>query len=321
MTAGSNDTPPGIGVVGNLNMDLLMGPLAKPPEFGHEMFVAERSLRSAGQVFYTVAALAALGQPPHLIADVGDDAFGRQIVDDLRACRIDVGDVNVCAGLPTGLSVALLDDRRDRAFVTHAGHLAALDIATVAARWRRVAGCGLLLYCGHFCLPGMRPSGGVEMLRRAQGEGIVTALDTGWDPDDWERGGRDEVRAMLRYTDVFMPNMEEVRALTGLADPDAAAAQLTSWGAGTVIVKLGADGALALRGDERVSVPSLPVQVADTVGAGDSFNAGALYALARGWPLGDVLRLGVAVAAHAIGRHSPRCATIEQARELMARLP
>ena len=320
MTSGLDAPPPGISVVGNLNMDLLMGPLARPPEFGREMFVAERSLRSAGQVFYTVAALAALGHPPRLVADVGDDAFGSRIIDDLRAYGIDVGDVRVCADMPTGLSVALLDERRDRAFVTHAGHLAALDAASVQARWSRLAGSALLLYCGHCCLPGMRPTGGVEMLRRARAEGIATALDTGWDPDDWDRGGRDEVRAMLEYTDVFMPNLEEAHALTGLREASAAAEQLAAWGARTVIVKLGGEGALALRNGERVRVPVLPVTVADTVGAGDSFNAGALYALARGWPLTDVLRLGGAVAAYAISGHSPRCATIEQARELMGHL-
>lgn len=317
MTSHSQESPPGIGIVGNLNIDLLMGPLAHPPAFGHEMFVAERSIRAAGQAFYTVAALAALGQPPRLIGDVGDDTFGAYILDDLRASGIDVADVHIRAGMPTGLSVALLDERRDRAFVTHAGHLAALDAASIAARWSRFARARLLLYCGHCCLPGMRPTGGVEILRRARAEGIGTVLDTGWDTEDWTGSGRDEVRAMLQYTTVFIPNRDEAHALTGLADPAAAAAQLVDWGAGTVIVKLGPDGALALHGGDLVRVPAPAVAVADTVGAGDSFNAGALYALARDWPLVDILRLGIAVAGYAIGGRTPRYATITQARALM----
>jgi sugar/nucleoside kinase (ribokinase family) len=145
----------------------------------------------------------------------------------------------------------------------------------------------------------------------------VTVLDTGWDPGNWEHGGREEVRAMLRHTDIFMPNMEEARALTGRDDPDGAAAQLATWGPGMVIVKLGPDGALGLRDGARVRVPALATPVADTVGAGDCFNAGVLYALVRDWPLAESLRLGTAVAGYAIAGRHPRYATIEQARELM----
>src|SRR5579871_6129729 len=100
----------GIAIVGNLNMDLLMGPLKRAPEFGRESFVAERSLRTGGQAFYPAIALAALGEPPYLISEVADDVFGLQILDDLRAGGVAVEAVRVCAGQPTGLSVALLNE-------------------------------------------------------------------------------------------------------------------------------------------------------------------------------------------------------------------
>ena len=311
----------GIAILGNLNTDLLMGPLAHAPEFGREMFVPARSLRAAGQAFYTAAALAALGHAPQLVGDVGDDAFGQQIVDDLRSAGLDTAAVRVCHGLPTGLSLALLNEQRDRAFVTHPGHLEALDMAAVAARWEHIAGRRMLLFCGYCCLPGLRPAGGEALLCRARAEGLVTVLDTGWDPGNWENGGREEVRALLRHTDVFLPNMEEARALTGRDDPDGAAAQLASWGPGTVIVKLGPAGVLGVRGGERERVPALATTVADTVGAGDCFNAGVLYALVRDWPLAEALRLGTAVAGYAIAGRQPRYATIEQARELMGCIP
>jgi len=308
-----------VAIVGNLNMDLLLGPLAHPPTFGHEAFVAEQSLRPAGQAFQTAMALAALGDSPCLVGDVGDDPFGAGIAAALRAGGVSVAGVHTCPGRSTGLSVALFDERRDRAFVTHLGHLEELDDTAVMDRWGHIAGCRFLLLCGYFCLPGMRASGG-EALRRARADGMTTVLDTGWDPDGWTASTREEIRVLLRQIDIFMPNQDEAHALTGLTDPAAAAAELASWGPATTIVKLGPDGALGRRHSAYERVAALPTAVADTVGAGDAFNAGALYALARGRPLATVLRVGVAVASHAIARREPRYATVEHLRNVLGYL-
>jgi len=315
----AHDGAPRVAIVGNLNMDLLLGPLAQPPTFGHEAFVAEQSLRPAGQAFQTAMALAALGDSPCLIGDVGDDPFGVGLVAALHAGGVDVAGVRTCTGRSTGLSVALFDEQRDRAFVTHLGHLEELDDTAVMDRWDHIAGCRFLLLCGYFCLPGMRARG-VEVLRRARAEGMTTALDTGWDPDGWTASARKEIRALLRQIDIFMPNRDEAHALTGLADPAAAAVELTSWGPSTTIVKLGSDGALGQRDSAYERVPALPTAVVDTVGAGDAFNAGALYGLACGWPLATVLRMGVVVASHAIARREPRYATIEHVGNVLGYL-
>jgi sugar/nucleoside kinase (ribokinase family) len=307
---------PSVAVVGNLLTDLVLGPLARLPSFGQEVVVAERAVRSAGQAFNTAIALAALGAPPCLVSDVGDDAFGAGILDDLRKARIDTRNVRVKAGLPTGLTVALLDDRRNRAFVTHLGHLAAFNCDAIDGDWPAILQCRFLLFCGYFNLPGMRPAGALAVLERARAAGLVTALDTGWDPDDWATGGREEVQAMLRATNIFMPNLEEAQALTGRDEPIAAAIQLARHGPSTVIIKLGAAGALALVDHVCIRVPALPVEAADTVGAGDAFNAGVLHALGRGSTLADALSLGTAVAGYIIGSHEPRQPAIADALAL-----
>jgi ribokinase/argininosuccinate lyase len=217
--------------------------------------------------------------------------------------------------------VALLNEQRDRAFITHAGHLSEMTADSIMGQWASLAACRFLLFCGYNILPGLRPDGGLAVMRRAHEAGLSTVLDTGWDPDDWRSGMREEVLAMLPYTSIFMPNREEARALTGLDDPDDAARALVGHGAHMVILKLGPDGALALHGGRRLRVGTLPTVVADTVGAGDSFNAGALFALAYGWPLEATLRLGAVVAGYAIADHTPRYPTLDQARDLMAQVP
>ncbi|MGH2386870.1 MAG: carbohydrate kinase family protein, partial [Chloroflexota bacterium] len=298
---------------GNLLVDLVLGPLARFPAFGQEVVVAERAIRSAGQAFTTAVALAALGDAPNLISAVGDDDLGARILADLRAGAVATDLITVEASRPTGLTVALLNTHRDRAFVTHLGHLDAFCANTVFAHWADIAGSRYLLFCGYGNLPAMQPSGGMLILDWAKAEGLITVLDTGWDPDNWQLGAREEVWEMLRATDIFLPNLEEARALTGLDDTAQAAHQLASAGPGTVIIKLGPEGAIGYRDGKLIHAQAVPTIVKDTVGAGDAFNAGILFALTRDWSLADALSLGTAVAGYTITGHEARHPTITQA--------
>jgi sugar/nucleoside kinase (ribokinase family) len=114
---------------------------------------------------------------------------------------------------------------------------------------------------------------------------LTTSLDTNYDPTgQWK--GFDE---LLAVTDVFLPNQAEACSLAREADIDTAAAQIARR-VGILAVKLGAAGALGVSKGQKVRVPSIPVQVVDTVGAGDSFDAGFIYGYLQGWPLEKMLR-------------------------------
>jgi sugar/nucleoside kinase (ribokinase family) len=110
-----------------------------------------------------------------------------------------------------------------------------------------------------------------DVFARARAAGVTTSLDTNWDPTGQWTG----VREVLAYTDVFLPNTAELAAVTGIGDPETAAATLVA--AGTmVVVKDGANGARAWWPGGDCAVPGLAVDVVDAIGAGDSFNAGFL---------------------------------------------
>jgi sugar/nucleoside kinase (ribokinase family) len=96
---------------------------------------------------------------------------------------------------------------------------------------------------------------------------------------------------LLRTVDIFAPNQSEARQLTGSSDPQAAAAKLAEY-CPMVIVKCGADGAYAQAGEKLWYSPALKVEVLDTTGAGDSFNAGFLAAHLRGEAIETCLRYG-----------------------------
>nr|MBA2381602.1 carbohydrate kinase family protein [Chloroflexota bacterium] len=140
-------------------------------------------------------------------------------------------------------------------------------------------------------------------LAKARAGGATTSFDTNWDPAErWEGVG-----PMLAATDVFFPNAEEARRLTGRTDVEEAARELARIGATApgradggplVVVKLGREGALACRATGPIErTLAMPIEAIDTTGAGDSFNAGFLRVWLRGGSVAEGLRSGAAAGA------------------------
>jgi sugar/nucleoside kinase (ribokinase family) len=129
-----------------------------------------------------------------------------------------------------------------------------------------------------------------DALRRFRAAGVTTSLDTNWDPD-----GRWDLADVLAETDVFLPNANELTAVTG-ADGVGEALDDDRLSACDVVVKLGERGALS-RTRERVTVRVVaqpPPTFQDAVGAGDTFDAGYLAGLLAGADAERSLRLAVA---------------------------
>jgi sugar/nucleoside kinase (ribokinase family) len=142
------------------------------------------------------------------------------------------------------------------------------------------------VHTGGFFLQG----GGEQLagiLHRARAAGATTSLDPGADPDgEWDGG----LVGLLGDIDHLLPNAAEACALARLDDVEQAARALAAAGP-TVLVKCGADGVLAVSGDRVVRAPAAAVDVADTIGAGDSTNAGWLAGILQDWNLEEAARL------------------------------
>ncbi len=283
---------PRILVVGNANVDVLLGDVAPWPRTGTELMVDRYELRVGGAAGNTGLALAALGvkggEASEVIASVGSDALGGWLEDELKgAARL--------TRVPgsTALTVGLTHPDGQRTFVSHLGHLAQLPLERLDTALQGARPGDLLLLCGYFLLPQLREMA-PRLLQAARARGIVTTLDTGWPTEGWTEAVRDELLGLLPHLDVFLPNREELLGVAGLADGggydpaavDEALARLHERGAGQVVVKLGPSGALFADEDERHLQPAPDVEVQDTVGAGDTFNAALLAAVQRGmsWP-------------------------------------
>jgi sugar/nucleoside kinase (ribokinase family) len=127
-----------------------------------------------------------------------------------------------------------------------------------------------------------------ELFKRAIALGLTTSLDTNWDPEEkWV--GVDE---LLKHTTVFLPNDAEALSLTGAPTVVEAAERLAAQSS-IVAVKMGVDGGLVFDGDSLYRAPIIPVEVVDTVGAGDTFDAGFIFGFLQGWSLERCLKLGI----------------------------
>ena len=272
-------------VVGELNPDLVLAALTSVPEAGREVVAREFAFRLGSSSAICASGLAKLGNDVAFLGTSGDDAFGRFCVQQLAAAGVDVSLVRTDPSSQTGLTVSIT--ARDRALVTHPGameDLRADDVAdSVLARFRH------LHVAAYFLQRGLKP-GLPSLFRRARALGLTTSFDPGHDPyDEWG----DEIRDVFRDTSVLFLNEIEMELTTGSGDIEQGLGRLTT-DSTLAVVKLGSRGAAALDASGVIErVPAMEVDVFDTTGAGDSFNAGFLHAWLRDSSLAEALRCGV----------------------------
>ena len=277
-------------VVGDCNPDLVMAGRRVRPEFGQgETWVEQAELVIGGTSSITACGGARLGLRTAMAGVVGADVLGTFMLAELQARGVDTGPSIVDPACPTGVSAVLVEPG-DRATLTFRGTIGGLRADMVGddllARTRHI-------HMGGWFLQGAAPVLS-DILRRARAAGATTSLDPGADPDGTWDGGLAELYPEI---DHLLPNAAEALALTGLADVAEAARTLAAAGAGSVLVKCGREGVLAVVEGALVTAPAVAVEVVDTIGAGDSTNAGWLAGVLNGWPAGRCAALSAACGA------------------------
>lgn len=271
-------------IPGEINPDLILSGDVEP-QFGQaEKLVDSAVLTVGSSSVITACGAARLGLKVAFIGVCGDDLFGHFMLDEMTKRGVDVSAVRVDPDQQTGLTV-ILNKGNDRAMLTYPGAIAALRAEDVTDDLLRRA--RHLHVASYFLQDALRP-GLPDLFARARALGLTTSLDTNWDPSGEWQGVLD----LLLLTNVLFLNEAEARLLTGAESVDLAAERLANR-VETLVIKLGETGALGVRNGQKIQVPSISVQVVDTVGAGDSFDAGFLYGYLHGWSLDRSLRLAV----------------------------
>ncbi|MER6949589.1 carbohydrate kinase family protein [Nonomuraea sp. NPDC000554] len=298
-------------VIGDANPDVIVGPLDAPLAFEQrEQLVGAGALTLGGSAAIMACGAARLGLKVAFAGRVGDDDAGRYVRDTLAARGVDTGALRMDAELPTPLTVVVTRED-DRAILTAPGTLAATTGDDVPEAL--LAGSRHVHAASYFLMPALARAL-PRLLRAARAHGATTSLDTNDDPSgQWDPLG---LPAVLAETDILLPNAREARHLAGPAahSPEAAAALLATRGP-LVAVKNGADGALCHDGATLTSTRGITVTPVDTVGAGDSFDAGFVAATLAGLPPADALDVAAACGALSTRAHggTPAQATWDEA--------
>lgn len=279
-----------IGVVGDLCLDLLVRGDVTPRYRQEEQWVDDYEVTLGGSGAIFASQCVKLRQRVKLAGLVGSDPFGSIILSELHRHGIPAEDIRISPTGKTPLGLGLL--RRDeRAMLTCAG-----TYREITPEWVLQTGIleniGHLHLCSFYLLPQLQELW-TKVLPSLKAKSVTVSLDTNWDPEGcW--GGLSE---LWQHIDVFLPNAQEAMAISRTTSTEAACRDLEKKVPVTVI-KDGADGALLCRGNGPEHFPLPPAllaeaPVADTTGAGDSFDGGFISAWLAGASLPECMELGL----------------------------
>ena len=278
-----------LSVVGELNADLILYglPATLEPEREHLADDFAITLGSSSAIFAHNISL--LGSRVGFTSCIGGDPLGKFCVDRLEESGVDVSGVKLLSSKTTGVTV-ILPLSKQRQILTYLGTTLDLQFAHLDLNYLRNASHFHL--SSFFLLRGLRPRI-PELFSLMKHSGLTTSLDTNDDPEDF---WADDVKSVLKSVDIFLPNEREACKLAGTNDVQDALQALSRL-VPVVVIKCGPQGVIAKCGKDQFHAPSLSVQPVDTVGAGDSFNAGFLHKFILGRNLEESLEYGNAVAA------------------------
>jgi sugar/nucleoside kinase (ribokinase family) len=275
-----------VTIAGELNLDLILYGLPEqlPPE---RELLADRMMLTLGSSSAIVAHnLSALGSRVGFQSRIGDDPLGQIALERLQQGGVDVSCVRRAPGATTTGLTVILHHADWRNILTYSGTIAELSWDDLDLDY--LADSRHFHFSSYYLQRALRPRV-AELFQRLKSKGLTISLDTNDDPDDrWEK---DDLQAILRHVDAFLPNEREASKAAGTEDLEVAIETLSKL-VPLVVVKLGSNGALAQKGSQRFTAPSQQVVPVDTVGAGDSFDAGFLHEYVRGSDLPTCLASG-----------------------------
>lgn len=266
-------------VIGELNVDLILNHIDGFPKIGTEILSSDLTLTLGSSSAIFASNLSAQGVDVSFLGMIGDDQFGSLVLDTLQKNKVNTKNIIQSKIHKTGVTVVLNYDM-DRANVTYPGAMNFLSLKNLEEldleEFNHV-------HISSIFLQPLINKDLVSILKLCKSKGLTTSLDPQWDPDEnWIL----DLENTIPLLDIFLPNIQEFLAITKSVDIKQGINNFNK-GYNTLAIKQGENGATVYQKEHPSIIQSafLNENVADCIGAGDSFDAGFIYGFIQGFPL------------------------------------
>jgi len=268
-------------------------------------------------------AVARLGFPSAIIGIVGNDEFGMLILNRLKNDGVDVTHVRISGTHLTGIAFISYFSDGSRKFIFHLKHSASSKLSPKYVDEEYVSRFEHLHIMGSsLSISKSVREACYKAAETAHNNGASISLDPNVrleliSPQKF----RDICKPIVDKASIILPNMEEIKVLTGIKDMDLACRSMLDKGAEVVAVKMGALGSIIYCGNERKHIPAFKVREVDPTGAGDTYDAAFIVGLLRGWSFEKAGYYANAAGALAVTKFGPMegCPTNSEILEFMGR--
>jgi len=254
-----------------------------------------------------IDAVARLSVKCGFIGVVGDDDFGRLLIDRLKDDGVETGYIKVKSGFTTGTTFVMYYSSGSRKFIFHLRHAAAGQLSPADLDPSYVSKVKLVHVMGSsLAVSESSRDACYEVVRIVKKAGGIVTFDPNLRP---ELLSVEEIRKLcapiMRVCDVVLPSGTEAEALTGHKEPVESAKALLNFGPKIAVIKLGDKGAIVATKDEIIREPAFDVVELDPTGAGDIYDGAFIVGMLEGWPLKRTAKFASAAGAIKVTKFGP----------------
>lgn len=283
---------PDVGCAGILVEDTFCGPMSALPGEGGLVALEDFTIRAGGCAANVAIDLARQGVTVDVAGCIGHDSAGDFLLRTFKSQGVGVSKVACTVEHRTSQTVILLIEGQDRRYLHTMGANRAFSTHHLGSDW--LAGLKVLYLGGLFVLPSIDFLSLAMLLEFCRNAGVKTVVDVVV-PHDVRVMER--LKPVLPLIDVFVPNEDEARTLTGVTDPLDQLKTFLRLGANTVIITCGERGSVAARADTIWRCGTYQMDVVDPSGSGDAFASGVIRGLLLDWDTPRTLRYASALGA------------------------